>query len=265
MALFIILVDSRRALALLFPFRKVLDRRLGDGKAKRLGRNRKRELFGGVHLPGGYRHIFCPFIHVYAKNEKNIDVRVGEYAIIPTRYGKDMAKVLGISKKPMGVKPSDVVVIERKASKEDLSKAAEYEKKEKEAYGIFKEKVQLHKLDMKLITVHFLIDEQKALFFFSSENRVDFRELVKDLAAKFHTRIELRQVGVRDKAKEIGGYGSCGRPLCCSKFLCDFDSVSINMAKNQNIALNPTKINGACGRLLCCLKYEDECYKEYRR
>ena len=202
---------------------------------------------------------------VYAKNEKNIDVRVGEYAIIPTRYGKDMAKVLAISKKPMGVKPSDVVVIERKASKEDLAKAAEYEKKEKEAYGIFKEKVQLHKLDMKLITVHFLIDEQKALFFFSSENRVDFRELVKDLVSIFKMRIELRQIGVRDESRIVGGLGVCGRPFCCHGVSDKLRPVSIRMAKDQNLSLNSLKISGQCGRLLCCLSYEFDWYNEARK
>ena len=118
---------------------------------------------------------------------------------------------------------------------------------------------------MMVLDASYTFDRNQLLFTFIADSRVDFRKLAKDLANIYKTRIELRQVGVRDKAKEIGGYGSCGRPLCCSKFLCDFDSVSINMAKNQNIALNPTKINGCCGRLLCCLKYEDECYKELNK
>ena len=128
-----------------------------------------------------------------------------------------------------------------------------------------KELVEKHCLNMIILDANYTFDKSQLLFTFLADNRIDFRKLAKDLAAIYKTRIELRQVGVRDKAKEIGGYGTCGRTLCCSKFLCDFDSVSINMAKNQNIALNPNKINGACGRLLCCLKYEDECYKEYSK
>lgn len=202
---------------------------------------------------------------VYAKNEKNIDVRVGEYAIIPTRYGKDMAKVTGLAKKPMGIKPSDVVVMERKASKEDLAKAEENDKKEKDAFKIFKEKVALHKLDMKLITVHFLVDEPKALFFFSSENRVDFRELVKDLVSVFKMRIELRQIGVRDESRIVGGLGVCGRPFCCHSISDKLRPVSIRMAKDQNLSLNSMKISGQCGRLLCCLSYEFDWYNEARK
>ena len=122
--------------------------------------------------------------------------------------------------------------------------------------------VEKNNLNMVILDASYTFDRKQLLFVFIADNRVDFRNLAKELASIYKTRIELRQVGVRDKAKELGGYGSCGRALCCSKFLCDFDSVSINMAKNQNIALNPNKINGVCGRLLCCLKYEDECYKE---
>ena len=202
---------------------------------------------------------------VYAKNEKNIDVRVGEYAIIPTRYGKDMAKVTGLAKKPMGIKPSDVVVMERKATKEDLAKAEENDKKEKDAFKVFKEKVALHKLDMKLITVHFLVDEPKALFFFSSENRVDFRELVKDLVSVFKMRIELRQIGVRDESRIVGGLGVCGRPFCCHSISDKLRPVSIRMAKDQNLSLNSMKISGQCGRLLCCLSYEFDWYNEARK
>lgn len=202
---------------------------------------------------------------LYAKNDKNIDIQTGDYVIVPTRYGKDMARVLGSSKKPMGIKPSDVVVIERKASKEDLDKAQEYKEKEKEAFSVFKEKVAYHKLDMKLITVHFLIDEQKALFFFSSENRVDFRELVKDLVSVFKMRIELRQIGVRDESRIVGGLGVCGRPFCCHGVSDKLRPVSIRMAKDQNLSLNSMKISGQCGRLLCCLSYEFDWYNEARK
>ena len=123
--------------------------------------------------------------------------------------------------------------------------------------------VEKEKLNMMILESNYTFDRNQLLFTFLADNRVDFRNLAKNLGSKFKTRIELRQVGVRDKAREVGGYGCCGRPLCCSKFLTDFDSVSINMAKTQNIALNPTKINGVCGRLLCCLKYENDTYKEY--
>ena len=202
---------------------------------------------------------------LYAKDEKNIDIKTGDYVIVPTRYGKDMARVLGLSKKPMGIKPSDVVVIERKASKEDLAKAEEYKEKEKEAFKVFKEKVAYHKLDMKLINVHFLIDEQKALFFFSSDNRVDFRELVKDLVSVFKMRIELRQIGVRDESRIVGGLGVCGRPFCCHGVSDKLRPVSIRMAKDQNLSLNSMKISGQCGRLLCCLSYEFDWYNEARK
>lgn len=205
------------------------------------------------------------FETVYAKNEKNIDVRVGEYAIINSRYGKDMAKVKGIAKKPLGVKPAEIVIIERKANKEDLEKATENKEKEKDAFKIFKEKVALHKLDMKLITVHFLVDEPKALFFFSSENRVDFRELVKDLVSVFKMRIELRQIGVRDESRITGGLGVCGRPFCCHGISDKLRPVSIKMAKDQNLSLNSMKISGQCGRLLCCLSYEFDWYSEARK
>ena len=202
---------------------------------------------------------------IYATNDKNINIETNDYVIVPTRYGKDMAKVLGLSEKPIGIKQSDVVAIERKATEEDLAKAEENKQKEKDAFKIFKEKVAYHKLDMKLITVHFLIDEPKALFFFSSDNRVDFRELVKDLVSVFKMRIELRQIGVRDESRIIGGLGVCGRPFCCHGVSDKLRPVSIRMAKDQNLSLNSMKISGQCGRLLCCLSYEFECYTEARK
>ena len=202
---------------------------------------------------------------IYATNDKNIKIETNDYVIVPTRYGKDMAKVLGLSEKPIGIKQSDVVAIERKATEEDLAKAAEIKQKEKDAFKIFKEKVAYHKLDMKLITVHFLIDEPKALFFFSSDNRVDFRELVKDLVSVFKMRIELRQIGVRDESRIIGGLGVCGRPFCCHGVSDKLRPVSIRMAKDQNLSLNSMKISGQCGRLLCCLSYEFDWYNEARK
>ncbi len=195
----------------------------------------------------------------------NIELNPGDYAVIPTRYGKDLALVLGKAKSPIGIKPSDIINIERKASEEDLKRAADLKEKEKNAFKTFQEKVQAHRLEMKLISTHFLLDEQKALFFFSAENRVDFRELVKDLVSVFKMRIELRQVGVRDESRITGGLGICGRPYCCHCVSDKLRPVSIRMAKDQNLSLNSMKISGQCGRLLCCLSYEYDFYAEARK
>ncbi len=150
----------------------------------------------------------------------------------------------------------------RIATNEDTSHAAENDKKEKEAYNVCLQKINDHKLDMKLIDVEYTFDNNKVLFYFTADGRVDFRELVKDLAAVFKTRIELRQIGVRDESKMMGGIGICGRVLCCNSFLGEFQPVSIKMAKEQSLSLNPTKISGTCGRLMCCLKYEQEAYED---
>lgn len=152
----------------------------------------------------------------------------------------------------------------RKATDKDLKKNEKNVEDAKKALKKCRDLIDKYKLKMYIIDASYTLDRSQLFFRFMADERVDFRSLAKDLATIYKTRIELRQIGVRDKAKEVGGYGSCGRPLCCAKYLSDFDSVSINMAKNQNIALNPTKINGVCGRLLCCLKYEDECYKDLR-
>lgn len=202
---------------------------------------------------------------LYAKIPEKNKPKKGDYVVTPTRYGKDMALVLGEAKKPMGIKQSDIVTIDRKATEEDLKKLEELRQKEKEAYPIFKEKVAAHNLEMKLIETHFLFDEPKALFFFSSENRVDFRELVKDLVSIFKMRIELRQIGVRDESRITGGLGVCGRPFCCHGISDKLRPVSIKMAKDQNLSLNSMKISGQCGRLLCCLSYEFDWYNEARR
>ena len=202
---------------------------------------------------------------IYAKAPEKTELQSGDYVVAPTRYGKDMAMVLGKAKKPIGIKQSDIVTIERKTNEADLKKRADLEKKEKEAFPIFKEKVALHKLDMKLVETHFIFDEPKALFFFSSENRVDFRELVKDLVSVFKMRIELRQIGVRDESRITGGLGVCGRPFCCHSVSDKLRPVSIKMAKDQNLSLNSMKISGQCGRLLCCLSYEFDWYNEARK
>ena len=149
----------------------------------------------------------------------------------------------------------------RKATEADIKNLKENEKKEKEAYDICLSKIKANKLEMNLIDVDYTFDGSKILFYFTADGRVDFRQLVKDLASVFRTRIELRQIGVRDEAKMRGGLGICGRPLCCSLFLGDFEPVSIKMAKEQSLSLNPTKISGTCGRLMCCLKYEQDAYE----
>lgn len=153
----------------------------------------------------------------------------------------------------------------RTATDEDKQHAEGNNKKEKDALGVFIQKVKEHNLDMKLIDVEYTFDNNKVLFYFTAEGRVDFRELVKDLAAVFKTRIELRQIGVRDESKMMGGIGICGRTLCCKSFLGEFQPVSIKMAKEQGLSLNPTKISGTCGRLMCCLKYEQDAYEEILR
>ena len=161
------------------------------------------------------------------------------------------------------VKPLKNVI--RAATADDLARVEDNSRKEKEAFRICLKKIDDHGLKMKLIDVEYTFDNNKILFYFTADGRVDFRELVKDLASVFRTRIELRQIGVRDEAKMLGGYGVCGRPFCCSTFLGDFQPVSIKMAKEQNLSLNPTKISGTCGRLMCCLKYEQGTYESLLR
>lgn len=153
----------------------------------------------------------------------------------------------------------------RQATADDLKQVEENHKKEKNAFKICEEKIQKHKLDMKLVDVEYTFDNSKILFYFTADGRVDFRELVKDLASVFRTRIELRQIGVRDEAKMLGGFGICGRPFCCHSFLGEFQPVSIKMAKEQGMSLNPVKISGTCGRLMCCLKYEQDTYEHLLR
>ena len=169
--------------------------------------------------------------------------------------------VLGPVDKELGEKFTSLKQIMRKATEEDLAKIEENHKKEKEAYKICQEKIAKRGLEMKLVEAEYTFDNSKLLFYFTADGRVDFRELVKDLAYVFRTRIELRQIGVRDETKLLGGIGICGRPLCCSTHLTDFIPVSIKMAKEQNLSLNPTKISGNCGRLMCCLKHEQETYE----
>lgn len=201
----------------------------------------------------------------YFTPEDNVIYHQGQHAIVETARGIEYGEVV-ISNKEVEdtevVQPLKKVI--RLATPEDDEKYKQNKIKEKEAFFICKEKIIKHKLDMKLIDVEYTFDNNKVLFYFTSYERVDFRELVKELASIFKTRIELRQIGVRDETKMCGGIGICGRSLCCNSFLGDFQPVSIKMAKEQNLSLNPIKISGICGRLMCCLKYEQECYVEIR-
>ena len=189
----------------------------------------------------------------------------GTKVLVPTRYGRDLAETINKIENSAGQNIPVVTRIERLASEEDLSKAASHTQLEQEAFDICKTKVEAHKLDMKLVSVHYLLEEPKILFFFTAESRVDFRELVKDLVNIFKTRIELRQIGVRDESRVLGGLGVCGRAYCCHAVSDKLKPVSIKMAKDQNLSLNSTKISGPCGRLLCCLAYEHLFYGEQRR
>ncbi|MEG0707869.1 MAG: stage 0 sporulation family protein, partial [Cellulosilyticaceae bacterium] len=189
----------------------------------------------------------------------------GEHVIVETARGIEYGEVIQGNR---DLNDEEVVYplkkVIRKATEEDSKKVAENKVKEKEAFFTCKQKILKHNLNMKLIDVEYTFDNNKILFYFTSDERVDFRELVKDLAAVFRTRIELRQIGVRDETKMCGGIGICGRGLCCNKFLSDFQPVSIKMAKDQSLSLNPIKISGICGRLMCCLKYEEDVYVEIR-
>ena len=198
----------------------------------------------------------------YSFDPAGITAEIGESVIVETQNGTEMGTVSAANHEVDNgaiVKPLRKVL--RKATEKDMARRDENKRKEKEAFGICEELILAHKLDMKLVDVEYSFDAGKIVFFFTSDGRVDFRELVKDLASRFHTRIELRQIGVRDEAKMLGGLGICGRPYCCKQFLNDFQPVSIKMAKEQGLSLNPTKISGSCGRLMCCLKYEQDAYE----
>lgn len=199
---------------------------------------------------------------VYYFAPKGLSFTRGEFAVVETSRGVEYGEVLMANKEL----PEEKIVmplkeILRKATEEDSKQYEINREKEREAYRICRKKIQEHGLEMKLIDVEYTFDRGKALFYFTADGRVDFRALVKDLAAIFRTRIELRQVGVRDETKLLGGYGSCGRPLCCHSFLPEFAPVSIKMAKEQGLSLNPSSISGVCGRLMCCLKNEEEVYE----
>ncbi|MFL6517219.1 MAG: stage 0 sporulation family protein [Bacillus sp. (in: firmicutes)] len=199
---------------------------------------------------------------IYYFDPGDLSIEKDDFVIVETVRGVEYGKAV-IARKQ--VEEHDVVLplkkVVRIANPKDKMIVEENKQAAKEAYEVCNEKVNEHQLDMKLVDVEYTFDRNKVIFYFTADGRVDFRELVKDLAAIFRTRIELRQIGVRDEAKMLGGIGPCGRMLCCSTFLGDFDPVSIKMAKDQNLSLNPTKISGLCGRLMCCLKYENDEYE----
>ncbi len=199
---------------------------------------------------------------IYYFDPCNFVFKKGESVIVETARGVECGEIVVPNHEVTDeqvVAPLKNVI--RKADDEDLRHVHENREKEKEAFSICLEKIKKHELDMKLIDVEYTFDNNKVLFYFTADGRVDFRELVKDLASVFRTRIELRQIGVRDEAKMMGAIGACGRPLCCSTHLAEFHPVSIKMAKEQSLSLNPTKISGTCGRLMCCLKYEQDTYE----
>ena len=209
---------------------------------------------------------FRPGQKIYYFDPDGVSYQTGDHVIIDTARGAEYGTCAGgnhtIAQKDV-VAPLRKVL--RKATAQDERIAADNRVKERKAYDVCMEKIADHGLDMQLVSAEVAFDGSKILFYFTADERVDFRELVKNLASVFHTRIELRQIGVRDKAKMVGGLGICGRPFCCASFLDDFQPVSIKMAKTQNLSLNPTKISGTCGRLMCCLKYEQDAYEDLIR
>ena len=209
---------------------------------------------------------FRPGQKIYFFDPDGVKFETGDHVIIDTARGAEFGVVAGGNHM---ISTRDVVAplrkVLRKANQQDERVNAENRAKEKKAYEVCMQKIEEHQLDMQLVSAECAFDGSKILFYFTADERVDFRELVKNLASVFHTRIELRQIGVRDKAKMVGGLGICGRPFCCASFLDDFQPVSIKMAKTQNLSLNPTKISGTCGRLMCCLKYEQDAYEDLIR
>lgn len=203
---------------------------------------------------------------IYSFDPAGKRYNIGDYVIVTTSRGTEICEVVsGNHTVPDSQIVGQLKPVVRNASDDDVKKMKENRAKEREIFETCEKKIAEHQLEMKLVSVEIAFDGSKILFFFTADGRVDFRELVKDLAASFHTRIELRQIGVRDEAKMMGGLGFCGQPFCCSRFLSDFQPVSIKMAKEQGLSLNPTKISGTCGRLMCCLKYEQEAYEHLNK
>lgn len=212
------------------------------------------EIIGVRFKEAGKVYYFAPGGH---------KLKLGDMVIVETARGVECGTV-AIENKHVDDKniTSPLKPLIRKATKNDLDHLEENKKKEKKAFEICEQKISSNKLEMKLVNVEYTFDNSKILFYFTADGRVDFRALVKDLASVFRTRIELRQIGVRDEAKMLGGLGICGKPFCCNSFLGDFQPVSIKMAKEQGLSLSPVKISGTCGRLMCCLKYEQEAYSD---
>ena len=202
----------------------------------------------------------------YYFDPQKINFKRGDKVIVETARGLEFGEVtIGNRDIPDEEITAPLKPVLRMATPKDFTTVEENKQKEKEAFDICFKKIQHHKLEMKLVDVEYTFDRSKILFYFTADNRVDFRELVKDLASIFHTRIELRQIGVRDESKKVGGLGICGRPFCCNTFLGSFQPVSIKMAKEQSLFLSTSKISGTCGRLMCCLKYEQEAYEHLLR
>lgn len=198
---------------------------------------------------------------IYYFDPGELTIAKGDFAIVETARGLEFGEVvIGPRQVAEEELVSPLKPVLRKATQQDQDKVNDNKEKEKEAFRVCEQKILLHSLPMNLVDVEYTFDVNKIIFYFTAEGRIDFRDLVKDLAAVFRTRIELRQIGVRDEAKMMNGIGCCGRPLCCATFLGDFEPVSIRMAKDQHLSLNPTKISGICGRLMCCLKYENDSY-----
>ena len=203
---------------------------------------------------------------IYFFDPGKFEPKLGESVIVETSMGKELGTVSIVNKLVDESKiKNDLKNVIKIADKEDLKHQRKNEEKEKEALENCKKKIKEHGLEMELVEARYLFDNSKLIFYFIAEGRIDFRDLVKDLAAIYKTRIELRQIGVRDQIKRLGGNGICGRELCCCSFLNEFDSVSIKMAKEQNLSLNTSKITGSCGRLMCCLKYEENVYEDKRK
>ena len=203
---------------------------------------------------------------IYYFSPGDYDIKTGDNVIVETARGLEFGTVtMGCKEVSESEIVSPLKSIIRVANENDKKKHEDNISKKEEALRKCQEKIDKHELEMKLIDVEYTFDNSKVIFYFTADGRVDFRELVKDLASVFHTRIELRQIGVRDEAKMIGGIGHCGKPLCCHQWMSEFEPVSIKMAKTQNMSLNPTKISGICGRLMCCLKYENDIYNELKR
>lgn len=206
---------------------------------------------------------FKPVGKIYYFNPEDVELVPGDGVIVETTRGVEFGTVV-LTGKEIDEQEFNMPIksILRKATEADFKTAEENKKRAKDAFATCIEKIAANNLEMNLVDVEYTFDRSKVLFYFTADGRVDFRQLVKDLAAVFRTRIELRQIGVRDESKLLGGFGICGRPLCCSQFLGDFEPVSIKMAKEQSLSLNPTKISGTCGRLMCCLKYEQDAYED---